>query len=68
VLLGIAQHDKSRASDRRPDEPAPLLLEPWAVKAAIRRTRRKLSLHELKEAMRCARDDETIRWPEPGEE
>jgi hypothetical protein len=62
VLLGIAA-DPTRAefgADR-----AQLLLEPWAVQAALRRRRggQRLTKHELGEVRRCTRDSETLRWP-----
>ncbi len=69
LILGIADHDESKAFDRRPEDPDHLLLEPWAVKAAIsRRAGRKLTGRDLKEAKRCTRDDGTVGWPAPGEE
>jgi Family of unknown function (DUF5681) len=63
VLLGIAAADPARAdfgADR-----ARLLLEPWAVQAALRRRRggQRLTEQELKEARRCTRDSDTLRWP-----
>ena len=42
-----------------------LLLEPWAVNAALsRRAGRKLDQREIDEKKHCIRDDGTIRWPE----
>jgi Family of unknown function (DUF5681) len=63
VLLGIAAADPARAdfgADR-----AQLLLEPWAVQAALRRRRggQRLTEWELSEARRCTRDSDTLRWP-----
>jgi hypothetical protein len=63
VLLGIAAPDPARAefgADR-----AQLLLEPWAVQAALGRRRggERLTEKELKEVRRCARDSDTLRWP-----
>ena len=63
VLLGIAAADPARAelgADR-----AQLLLEPWAVQAALRRRRggERLTEQELNEARRCTRDSHTLRWP-----
>jgi hypothetical protein len=62
VLLGIAA-DPTRAefgADR-----AQLLLEPWAVQAALRRRRggQRLTEQELNTVRRCTRDSETLRWP-----
>src|SRR6516165_8954733 len=44
---------------------APLLLEPWAVQAALRRRRggQRLTEEELEEVRRCTRNPETLRWP-----
>ena len=63
LLLGIAAHDPSRAefaADR-----APLLLEPWAVQAALRRRRggNRLTDKERDEIQRCTRDPDSLRWP-----
>jgi hypothetical protein len=63
VLLGIAAPNPARAefgADR-----AQLLLEPWAVQAALRRRRggQRLTERELSEARRCTRDSGTLRWP-----
>lgn len=69
LILGIADHDERWASDRRHGDPDRLLLEPWAVKAAIsRRAGRKLTGQDLEEAKRCTRDDGTVGWPTPGEQ
>jgi Family of unknown function (DUF5681) len=63
VLLGIAAPDPARAeygADR-----AQLLLEPWAVQAALRRRRggKRLTGHECSEVRRCTRDTGSLRWP-----
>ena len=63
VLLGIAAANPARAefgADR-----AQLLLEPWAVQAALRRRRggQRLTEHEVNEVRRCTRDSDTLRWP-----
>lgn len=61
VLLGIAE--------RRPpwcdnDEYDRLLLQPWAVQAALSRPgRRRLSAYEVSEIERCTTDPDTLRWP-----
>jgi len=62
-LLGIAAPNPARAgwnADR-----AQLLLEPWAVQAALRRRRGGQSLtdKELDEIQRCTRDPDSLRWP-----
>lgn len=63
VILGIATPDPKRA-DRRQNR-AQLLLEPWAVKAALSRSRRVRSLtnKDLEDTRRCSRDDGSINWP-----
>ena len=51
-------------------ERAQLLLEPWAVQAALRRRRggNRLTDRERDEIRRCTRDPDGLRWPkEPGE-
>jgi hypothetical protein len=63
VLLDIAAPDPARAefgADR-----AQLLLEPWAVQAALRRRRggQRLTGDELNEVRRRTRDSDTLRWP-----
>ena len=63
VLLGIAAPDPARAdigADR-----AQLLLEPWAVQAALRRRRggNRLTDRERDEIRRCTRDPDSLRWP-----
>jgi hypothetical protein len=62
LLLGIAERD-TRATG--PDNPYErLLLQPWAVQAALsRRRRRRLSEKEISEIRRCTRDLHSIRWP-----
>jgi hypothetical protein len=64
VLLGIAAPDPARADVRA--ERAQLLLEPWAVQAALdrRRGRRRLTERELKRVRRSTRDPDTVRWPQ----
>ena len=66
LILGIA------CRDPRWDEPSEqrerLLLEPWAVKAALgRRGRSRLDQREIAEAKRCTHAADTLRWPEPEE-
>jgi hypothetical protein len=61
VLLGIAAPDQDRAwySGR-----TLLLLEPWAVQAALSRRRggQRLSDSELEEIRRCTRNTDSPRW------
>ena len=63
LLLGIAALNPARAdigADR-----AQLLLEPWAIQAALRRRRGgdRLTDRECEEIRRCTRDPDGLRWP-----
>jgi uncharacterized protein DUF5681 len=63
VLLGIAAPNPARkdfGADR-----AQLLLEPWAVQAALRRRRggQRLTEQEVNDVRRTTRDSDTLRWP-----
>jgi Family of unknown function (DUF5681) len=60
-LLGIAAPNKSR--DER--NPGAILLEPWAVQAALGRRRgsKALTLEDVGQIKRCTRAPETLRWP-----
>jgi hypothetical protein len=63
VLLGITAPNLARANvggDR-----AQLLLEPWAVQAALRRRRggSRLSDREREEIRRCTRAPDSLQWP-----
>jgi Family of unknown function (DUF5681) len=60
-LLGIAAPDKSR-EEYHPDA---ILLEPWAVQAALRRRRgsKVLTNEDVSDIKRCTRAPETLRWP-----
>ena len=60
-LLGIAAPDKSREEHN----PGALLLEPWAVQAALRRRRgsKALTPRDVSEIKRCTRAPEKLRWP-----
>ena len=63
LLLGIAAPNPARAdigTDR-----AQLLLEPWAVQAALHRRRggNRLTDRERDEIRRCTRDRDCLRWP-----
>jgi hypothetical protein len=62
LLLGIAELDTRYTGPNDPSER--LLLQPWAVQAALRRRRRRrLSEKEISEIKRCTRDPDSIRWP-----
>ena len=60
-LLGIAAPNKSREEY----DPGAVLLEPWAVQAALRRRRgsKALGMEDLGDIKRCTRAPETLRWP-----
>ena len=63
VLLGVAAPNPARAdfgTDR-----APLLLEPWAVQAALRRRRggQRLTNEDRNAIRRCTRDSDSLKWP-----
>jgi Family of unknown function (DUF5681) len=60
-LLGIAAPDKVREEDN----PGAILLEPWAVQAALGRRRgsKALTTQNVGEIKRCTRAPETLRWP-----
>jgi hypothetical protein len=63
LLLGIAVPNPARAEFGK--ERAQLLLEPWAVQAALRRRRggHRLTDRERDEIRRCTRDPDCLRWP-----
>ena len=60
-LLGIAAPNKSREEY----DPDAILLEPWAVQAALRRRRgsKALTMEDIGDIERCTRAPETLRWP-----
>jgi Family of unknown function (DUF5681) len=60
-LLGIAAPNESREEY----DPEAILLEPWAVQAALRRRRggKALTMQDVSEIKRCTRASETLRWP-----
>jgi Family of unknown function (DUF5681) len=63
LLLGIAAHNPDRAEWRK--DRAQLLLEPWAVQAALHRRRggNRLTADERDNIRRCTRDPDSLRWP-----
>jgi Family of unknown function (DUF5681) len=63
MLLGIAAPNPEHANISRAR--AQLLLEPWAVQAALRRRRggSRLTDRERNEIRRCTRDPDCLRWP-----
>ncbi|MDX5360364.1 MAG: DUF5681 domain-containing protein [Alphaproteobacteria bacterium] len=63
LILGIAARDPGRQGPRFDGEQ--LLLEPWAVQAALSRRRggAKLTRREIDAIRRCTRDAGSLRWP-----
>lgn len=63
LILDIARHNPARAG--LADARAQLLLEPWAVQAALSRRRSTvaLSARVLSEIARCTRDTSSLKWP-----
>lgn len=68
ALLGIATPDPAGADHRW--NRAQLLLEPWAVQAALRRRRggNRLTDGERDNIRLCTRDPDGLRWPRGTEE
>lgn len=66
LILGIVSHDERWYPES--EDVVRLLLEPWAVKAALSRGgARNLTKYEIKLEKAFVRDDGTIRWPEADE-
>ena len=65
LILGIARHNPARADLAQAQGRAQLLLEPWAVQAALSRGRSTVPLHPrvLSEIERCTRASSTLKWP-----
>ena len=65
LILGIARHNPARADLAQAQGRAQLLLEPWAVQAALSRGRSTVPLHQrvLSEIERCTRASSTLKWP-----
>jgi hypothetical protein len=62
-ILGIAARNESKLDWPNPEKH--LLLEPWAVAAALKkRSARRLSRSDVAEGRRCTRDPSSITWPE----
>ena len=68
LLLGIAGRNPTRQGPDTIGEQ--LLLEPWAVQAALSRRRggQRLADKEIAEIKRCTRDADTLRWPRRSDE
>ena len=63
LILGIACRDPRRSEHLAEREQ--LLLEPWAVEAALgRRAARRTSKREIEDAKHSTRDADTLCWPE----
>ena len=62
-ILGVATHNEGR--DQEVNERVPLLLEQWAVQAALTRRRggERLSDVQVAEIKRSTRDAGELRWP-----
>ena len=63
LILDIADHDP--AGQASADVGVPLLLEPWAVQAALSRRRGGQGLTDrvVSEIRRCTRTPDMLRWP-----
>ena len=62
LILGICRRDPRRAETT--GEREHLLLEPWAIEAALaRRTARKLSKRDIEDARRCTYEADKLCWP-----
>lgn len=63
LILGICRRDPRQWGGN--DDRERLLLEPWAVQAALaRRAARRLDKRDMDEAKRCTYAAETVQWPE----
>jgi hypothetical protein len=64
LILGIASYDPALKEFANMDR-EPLLLEPWAVQAALSRRRggSQLSDQNVADIKRCTRDADALRWP-----
>ncbi len=66
LILGIACHNPWWVDrDDKDNEYERLLLEPWAVQAALSRRRggSRLTDEDVREIKRCTRDAGALRWP-----
>jgi hypothetical protein len=73
LILGIARHDpawESPSSYMKSDGGDRLLLEPWAVQAALGRRRGGSILEpkQIADIRRCTWQSDRIRWPREGEQ
>jgi hypothetical protein len=65
LLLGVAAANPKRAGAEYEGRRMSLLLEPWAVQAALHRRRggKRLTRKERDDIRRCTRDADVLRWP-----
>lgn len=65
LILGIARHNPARADLAQAQGRAQLLLEPWAVQAALSRGRSTVPLDpkDISDIERCTRASSTLKWP-----
>jgi hypothetical protein len=68
LILGIANHNPERQDPRF--EGLQLLLEPWAVQAALGRRRggARLSDKDVSDVKRCTREARSLGWPRKTDE
>lgn len=67
LILGIACRDPGKPGQRATDH-EPLLLEPWAVAAALkRRAARRLGKSQIDDARSRTKDADGLNWPMPNE-
>lgn len=63
LVLGICRPNPRQIE--RDNQRQDLLLEPWAVEAALsRRAAKRMDKENVREAQRCTADPETLHWPE----
>ena len=65
LILGIARHNPKHEDETQSYEHAQLLLEPWAVQAALsrRRSTAPLSRRNISDIIRCTSASKTLKWP-----
>jgi hypothetical protein len=62
-VLGIASIDEERTANN--SKHTHMLIERWAMEAALTRRRAGFEKQKLADAKRMTRDTELVRWPEP---
>jgi hypothetical protein len=65
LILGIARHNPKYEDVTQSHEHTHLVLEPWAVQAALSRRRSTvpLSLRNIADVIRCTGASNTLKWP-----